>query len=301
MQIKIVLSALFSLTVVVGCAAVQPQLPSVTELPTGNRYQGKVVWHDLITDTPAESRRFYEELFGWEFESVGNVLGFSANNAYTLIRNDGRLIGGMVDANKLNNKEEISQWVALISVEDIDRAVGVVRSMGGTVFTPATDLADRGQLAVVADNTGALFALLQTRDGDPADRNPEYGDFLWDELWTDDVGKATDFYKSLAGYVADDRDIDDDDRDEKYRLMMQGETPRVGVIRNPFDNVKPVWVNYIRVEDPAAITARVEELGGRILVDAQPRDIGGEVAFIAGPSGAGIALQTWPIRENQEN
>jgi len=43
------------------------------------------------------------------------------------------------------------------------------------------------------------------------------------------------------------------------------------------------------------ITARVEELGGIVILDASPRPLGGEVAFVAGPSGAGVALQTWPL------
>lgn len=298
MKHKNSLLATSSLVLVIGCAAVQPNLPSITEAPTGNRLQGKVVWHDLITDTPAESRKFYEELFGWEFDSVGDVLGFGSNDAYTLIRNNGRLIGGMVDANRLQNQDNISQWVALFSVADIERAVELVESAGGTILTPPTDLANRGRIAVVADNTGALLALLQTKDGDPADRDPEVGDFLWDELWTDDVERATTFYQNLAAYEASDHNVEDDDREEDYRLLTTNDKPRAGIMENPFEGVKPVWVNYIRVEDPAAITARVEALGGRILVEAQPRDIGGEVAFIAGPSGAGIALQTWPIRDN---
>jgi predicted enzyme related to lactoylglutathione lyase len=49
------------------------------------------------------------------------------------------------------------------------------------------------------------------------------------------------------------------------------------------------------VDNPAAITARVAGLGGQVIVEARSRPIGGEVAFIAGPSGAGIALQTWPL------
>ena len=113
MNHKICLSAIACLTIVIGCATVQPNLPSITEEPTDNRLQGKVVWHDLISSTPAESRRFYEDLLGWEFQSVGGVLGFGSNDAYTLIRNNGRLIGGMVDANQLQNDNDISQWVAL--------------------------------------------------------------------------------------------------------------------------------------------------------------------------------------------
>ena len=66
---------------------------------------------------------------------------------------------------------------------------------------------------------------------------------------------------------------------------------------NPLEGLPPVWVSYIRVENPAAIAARVAELGGRIIVEARPRPLGGEVAFIAGPSGAGIALQTWPLEK----
>ena len=67
-------------------------------------------------------------------------------------------------------------------------------------------------------------------------------------------------------------------------------------MQKPLDGLDPVWVSYIRVESPAAITSRVAELGGRVIVEAGPRPAGGEVAFIAGPSGAGIALQTWPLQ-----
>jgi hypothetical protein len=66
---------------------------------------------------------------------------------------------------------------------------------------------------------------------------------------------------------------------------------------NPLEGLKPVWVSYIRVVNPAAITERVTGLGGQVIVDARSRPIGGEVAFIAGPSGAGIALQTWPLEQ----
>lgn len=283
-----------------ACAGVQPDLPSITESPTNSRSPGKVVWHDLLTRTPAESRRFYEELFGWEFDSVGSVLGFGSDDAYSIIRNNGQLIGGMIDANKLNSQEDISQWVTLISVDDINAAVAKFESQGGAIFTPPTDLAQRGQIAIVAGPTGALFGLLQTKDGDPADREPVVNDFLWNELWTTDVEGATRFYSDIFGYTYTDENTDEDDREDDYRVLRSDDTPRAGVMLNPFEDVKPVWVNYIRVEDPAAITARVDELGGRILVEAQPRDIGGTVAFIAGPSGAGIALQTWPIREKKE-
>jgi predicted enzyme related to lactoylglutathione lyase len=71
----------------------------------------------------------------------------------------------------------------------------------------------------------------------------------------------------------------------------------VGIMPNPLEELGPVWVSYLRVEDPADIAANVEALGGYVIVEAQARSLGGEVAFIAGPSGAGIALQTWPLEQ----
>jgi hypothetical protein len=63
------LSALF----VAACASLNVNLPSITETPTGERLPGKIVWRDLLTNDPAASQRFYGELFGWEFKSVGNA------------------------------------------------------------------------------------------------------------------------------------------------------------------------------------------------------------------------------------
>lgn len=275
-----------------GCATMSPDLPSITDEPTGSRHSGKVVWHDLLTTTPAESRKFYGDLFGWEFAKPGIDIGFGGESAYMLIRHNGNLIGGMVDANALGKDENISQWITMISVSDINEAVANISNEGGKVLTPPKTLKSRGILSIVEDPTGAVFALIQAKDGDPADREPQHNDFLWDELWTDDVDQASDFYQSVVGYERDDHAITDTDR--SYRVLTNDDKPRAGVLANPFEGERPVWVNYIRVEDPAAVTARVAALGGKILVESQPRDIGGTVAFIAGPSGAGIALQTWP-------
>ena len=284
---------------VAACASMNINLPSVTEAPTGERLPGKIIWRDLLTNDPAASQQFYGELFGWEFESVGTASNLKSNSSYTLIRHNGKLIGGMIDTLALNNRDDISQWVVLMSVEDIDASVEAVTASGGKIMTPPTDLQSRGRIAVIRDVEGALLGLLETRDGDPRDSEPEVDGFLWDELWTSDVQSADAFYNKVAGLTKDTVDIDGrQDTAPTYSLLKAGDTPRAGIMLNPLDGLDPVWVSYIRVESPAAITSRVAELGGRVIVEAGPRPVGGEVAFIAGPSGAGIALQTWPLEEN---
>lgn len=275
-----------------GCTATGVSLPAITDAPTGRHDTGRIIWHDLISHTPAESRRFYEELFGWEFEGVGNAFNLGGEDAYSLIRHNGRLIGGMVNESRLQNQaDDIAQWVVHMSVADVDEATNQFAADGGEVLTPPTDVADRGRMAIVVDPQGALLALVQTAEGDPEWREPGYGDFLWNELWTLDLDSAADFYTNLAGFS--ERDLDVEDR--SYRVFSQGDEVTLGMMRHPFDEKRPVWVTYIRVEDPDTITARVEELGGKIYVEAQDRPLGGRVALIADPSGAGIALQTWPF------
>jgi predicted enzyme related to lactoylglutathione lyase len=281
-----------------GCATVSPDLPAITDAPTGSHHSGRIVWHDLLTTTPEESRRFYGELFGWEFEKPASFIGVGNSDSYMLIRHNGKVIGGMLDANILNRGTNISQWVTVMSVGNIGAAVSRVRANGGEVLTPPTDVGARGTLAVIAGPDKAILALLQTRAGDPEESEPEVNGWLWDELWTNDVPGATAFFAQVGGLKYEDHTVADTDRN--YRVLKSGDVPRAAVLDNPFEGELPVWVNYLRVADPASITARVESLGGRILVEAQPRSIGGTVAFVAGPSGAGIALQTWPLHRKME-
>ncbi len=277
-----------------ACASVRIDLPAINESPTDNYESGHVVWHDLLTTTPVETRRFYTELFGWTFERPGIDIGLGGDDSYMLIRHNGRLIGGVFDATQIGRKENISQWITLFSTTEIEAAADRVIAEGGTVLTPPTVLASRGMLGVFRDSSGAAFALVEPKGGNPAAVESEINGFLWDEVWTDNVATSTGFYSKVLGYEHKDESLAESAA--PYRVLSVNDTPRAGVLANPFEGERPVWVNYIRVEDPAAIAARVEALGGRIIVEAQRREIGGTVAFVAGPSGAGIALQTWPFK-----
>ncbi len=272
-----------------ACTAANITLPPVTDQPTGAHIPGKVIWHDLLTDDVDSARHFYGELFGWKFESptVGQ------NSAYTLITLNGSRIGGMIDATKIRADVDLTQWVSILSVEDVDAATALFKTSGGTVFTEPTDLTDRGRISVVADSQGALVALLRTAGGDPQDQEPQIGGFLWDELWTNDPDQSIDFFKKFIGYDEDAFSVGGKD----YRYLSSDGEPRVGIRKNPLPGLTPTWVTFIRVEDPAAITARVDELGGQVFVESQTNAIGGQVAVIADPSGAGLVIQSWTPRE----
>ena len=189
-----------SLALLTSCAQTQVDLPAVVD-SADTRLPGKIIWHDLISAQPEASQTFYQTLFGWQFEKLTLNTGFFSTSRYYLIRHNGELIGGMVDQADLNVKGNASQWVPVFASADIDQSAAAVDANGGERLGPIFDLRQRGRMAVAQDGQGALFAMLQTPEGDPADAGPAApGGFLWNELWTTEVPAAREFYAAVMPY-----------------------------------------------------------------------------------------------------
>jgi predicted enzyme related to lactoylglutathione lyase len=271
-----------------GCSSTTLDLPAVTAQATGTRLPGKVIWHDLVTADPAAAQRFYGGLFGWTFKPFGGD--------YTLIMHQGEVIGGMVDARIFKRQVNLSQWVIALSVADLDRALATVRQAGGAVLGGPAEAGARGRLAVVRDPQGATVTLLQTRDSDPLDREAAVGDFMWHELWTSNPAAATAFYRQLASYTSGYHALADGSR---YGYLQSDGRPRAAIIANPLPGLAPTWVGYVKVADADATSARVPGLGGTILLPSQASKVGGELAVIADPTGAGLIIQTWNAEQQE--
>ena len=292
-RLRFTLSILILSLLTLGFTACSPNnisMPAINDATTDAR-PGNIIWHDLLTDKPEETQAFYAGLLGWQFEVVELKIGLR-NLPYVLIRNKGKLIGGMLDQRDLKAKVDVSQWILLMSSTDIEASVQLVRNNGGTVYSDVVDLGERGKIAVVEDTQGAIFALLQTRYGDPAQSDAREGDFLWHELWTHDLNKADVFYHQISGLKSSSADIQ-----TNYLILSDKHGPELGIMPHPLPDMSPVWVTYVRVnnkESLQAILAKVSGLGGDVLIDMVERPGGGYAALIRDPSGAGIALQTWP-------
>jgi predicted enzyme related to lactoylglutathione lyase len=246
-------------------------LTPITQEPTQLVEPGKFVWVDLITQDVALARSFYGELFGWTFRS---------RDGYTEVLHDGTPIAGMVAA---TDPERGSEWLASLSVADVDRVSALASEGGGTVERGPLDVPDRGRLALVSDPEGALLLLLRASTGDPPDADALVGGWLWIELWTHDADAATRFYSELVGYEFEVLELDG----HPYHVFVVGDEPRAGVVDAP-PEVNPLWLPYVRVEDPEAIASRAEALGARVVM----RD--DQAAILVDPTGAPVAVQIWP-------
>lgn len=251
----------------------------VSEPPSNRHLPGKFVWHDLITPDVDDSKAFYGKLFGWQFET---------RDGYTLIRNDGRAIGGMVAAGRASDPRS-ARWLLSLSVRDVDEAVDGVRQAGGKLLRGPMDLPPRGRFALVSDNRGAQLGLLRSASGDPPDTPPAIGDWLWAELWSNDLQASLDFYRALLGYRAER--LAADVRGVPYRVLSIDGKWRAGIGQIPWENVHDQWIPYVRVADVAATMARAEALGGEVYLKPQPG--APAMALIADPGGAILMIERW--------
>ncbi len=267
-----------------GCRTAAPRIPPVTPEPTGVYHVGKFVWYDLVTDDISAAKEFYGALFGWQFEDLAR------ENPYSVIRHQGKAIGGIAYLPRATPGVSSSQWIGSLSVSDVDRAVDMVRQRGGTVIRAAEDIPDRGRLAVVADNKGAIVALVRSPTGDPPDGETQSGEWLWTELWTDDISASAAFYEAVVGYEHGPREIEGVG---EYYVMSDGDEPRAGIVKIPWEGVQPGWLPYVAVRDVDSLLRRVESLGGKVYF-AENRGSLGLAGILADPTGAVLNVQQWP-------
>ena len=273
-----------------GCAVNNPPvLPSLAVSEGSGSYPGRIVWHDLFVADIDQVRPFYENLFGWEFDTSVNFGNFQ------LARLDGQPVAGFVLMGEARSKGLTTQWVPNLLVGDVD-AVAARFADGGTVLREPVDLPDRGRIAVVEDAEEAPILLLETGYGSPMHPTGAPGSFLWAELWTADEAVSLAFYGRTVGY---ERVSNPEGIDPSYRIIGVDGERQAGLVVIPFDDVRPHWLSYIAVDDPSAVIERVVALGGRVLI-APDETIGRVAAVIADPGGGVLGVQKWPLKMDEE-
>jgi predicted enzyme related to lactoylglutathione lyase len=245
---------------------------------------GKVVWNDLVTQDLDVARRFYGELFGWTFEHATAPGG----QPYVLARSGRIFVAGLVAVNSPSKDVVLSRWLPYVSVSDVDASVAKATAGGAKVLVGAADV-DLGRVAVIQDKEGAVIGLARSRIGDPDDTTtaPGPGRVVWTELLANDPASASQFYQTVIGITAHTIER----HGGPYTLLSEQGIDRAGILKNPSDDAAPVWLTYFGVEDPVSAAARVEALGGKVILPPSPQLRDGTMAVVTDPTGALFALQ----------
>ena len=117
---------------------------------------GAVSWNELMTRDPEAATEFYGRVLGWAPKVNANP-----DMPYTEFQVDGRSVAGMMPMiGEAWPADLPDHWMIYFGVADCDASCEQVRSLGGSVSVPPTDVPGVGRFAVVADPTGAFFSVI---------------------------------------------------------------------------------------------------------------------------------------------
>jgi uncharacterized protein len=115
---------------------------------------GTFCWNELSTTDDEAAKKFYTELFGWQYKG-GDVEGF----AYNEIVAAGRPAGGIFKMGPEHGGMP-PHWMAYVAVDDVDETARRVSELGGKVCVPPTDIPNVGRFSVINDPAGAAISII---------------------------------------------------------------------------------------------------------------------------------------------
>lgn len=266
--------------------------PALNRPAVARQFPGKFIWADLFSNEPAKAAKFYCDLLGWTSASV-----LQDDFSYIVLSNGGQPVAGIVQREATSKRP--GAWIAYISVKSVKSTLAAVKKAGGTTYAPAHDFPNRGIEAIIADSEGAVLGILQSSTGDPADDEPNTGEWNWFELFSLAPKDSSDFYHRVFGY-----DVKPDMRVDRspHLLLSKDDHPRAGMASLPVSkDSKPGWMGSVRVADIEATAAKAVKLGGKILIAPRPAAQGSRFAVVADPSGAAISLVQYIDSENPKD
>ena len=250
---------------------------------------GKFVFAELVTPDLAGAERFYGGLFGWTFRDIP-----IRRLRYAEASVDGHNVAGLIERPLPPGSTHRPDWLPFVSTPSVDTAVTIASNNGGRVLYAPRDIPGFGQEAVLADPQGAVFAVLSSASGDPADSDTAAGDWIWSSLLTPDPDAAATFYGKLFPYQA----FPAPDSDGVHHLIVAAEYfSRASINSLPAGlppNARARWLRFVRVADVNEAATRAVALGGRILAQPHVDREGSSVAILADPAGAAFGVMAVP-------
>jgi uncharacterized protein len=110
-----------------------------------------VSYVELHTPDLGKAQSFYGQLFGWKFRDAA-IPGMQ----YATIDTGAKLGGGMT---KTPDPKVPPMWLNYINVENLAKAASRARELGAKILKEPTEVPGQGSFVVLADPTGATFAL----------------------------------------------------------------------------------------------------------------------------------------------
>lgn len=114
---------------------------------------GQITHIEFPADDTGRARRFYGELFGWQFGEMESMPGYYLFRFEPIER-----AGGAIGERGKSIGERLRMY---IEVDAIDPVLARVPELGGTVITPRSEIPGQGWFAVINDSEGSELGLYE--------------------------------------------------------------------------------------------------------------------------------------------
>ncbi len=119
---------------------------------------GALTWNECMTRQYTACQEFYGEVFGYEFDEVGND-----SFRYASISVEGDLVGGIGELTDAMPTEVPSHWMSYFASDDVDVLVVRATNLGALLRTGPMDT-PQGRLAVLEGAQGEVFSVITRAD-----------------------------------------------------------------------------------------------------------------------------------------
>jgi predicted enzyme related to lactoylglutathione lyase len=115
-----------------------------------NQFLGSELW----TTNPDDALKFYNILAGYEQK----LIDIKADLKYRRLVVNGRFCGGLM---KLPWDDVEPAWIPYVSVKNTLETVEKAKKLGGKIIVEKDSAVQEGSIAIIADPSGAVFAIIQ--------------------------------------------------------------------------------------------------------------------------------------------
>lgn len=242
---------------------------------------GTPCWIDLAVPDQQAALDFYGTLFGWSGE-----IGPPENGGYSVCMHQGHPVAGIMSSQQMDQPVPPS-WTTYLCTADADATEEAVKSHGGHVIIPSTDVMDLGRMLVAADPTGAVFGVWEPRKFIGAGTVNEPGALVWNELDSTDPAAAFSFYSRVFDMTTDPMP----GAEGYLAVKVKGRT--IGGCKKLDENTPPGagshWLVYFAVVDVDRTVDKLTQLGGTVI--RPPFDmVAGRMAVVTDPQRAPFAV-----------
>ena len=214
---------------------------------------GTFIWADLSTFHLAKTKKFYTQVFDWNYTCPGDD--------YFIADKNGTHISGLYEMPpKFQEMGMPSFWMSYIQVDNVEKTVAQAKGLGAIIELVEDNAV--GKIALIRDPLGAGFTVYEGRQLNARAEN-RADHFVWNELYVSDVSKIKTFYETLFGWSLQPAGND------RYDVFHDDNEP-IATIQQVSDEIRSkyqYWGVFFGVRDVQVSQERIVKNGGTLLYE----------------------------------